>query len=1361
MVYDVSEFASAIRDKYNAYHDVDDVDLANAIIEKYPEYAKQVNFGGGMLTPDKRNPISRAFGNFMGSLLNPKPEGADIRDVGRVAKGTRNIVFGGMEAAAPGLEAVVSRTMPAMQAEINQEAQDHPIFSGVVNALGGLKGLSTLGKQIPKVNLVDKFDKLSPILGGALKFGEGAIHDTSTIAAYEGMKFLAKDHPDLQEFVGTLKDSAPLVVGVNAGRLFGVMPNSQLIGLSRELLGRGIKFTVGGSAAAATSLAQGNPIDKVIQDTIMSGGFAALGSPEAEPFRTTYEKLPERPAGYFEKPAEPVVEEKPTLLEPAKPIEQPAVSETKEVFTPEERTSMEQQIAKIAPKEMPVEMVRTELISPRSGVRESVDTPLFTANTVPELEPGQAYRALDFKGGASSYGKGQYTTTDLNYLKNNKANKVIVVDNAMPENPLRVKDKAEFNRFILNKAIEKYGKSATIKDETIVNKIMADAGYDGVIDASGQVVKYERPKDLSSQFQTPEVNVRVGTIGPRDVVELSKEKGKFKAWINKEFRTKGNFNQEIFDRLLARNRFVDQEVQKGAFAVADVQRAIQPLLSRLDKAQKKDFLFEVNKQLQGQETQLPEEIKSVIQPLRDQIDQLTNHLITAGAAKGEMADTLRKNIGAYLHRSYRIYEEPNWRNVIPGETQTAFLDYLKEQNPELSDDEVKGLFDSYLNVETPMFKTPQPGSKNKDILKHRSDLPAELRALWGEYKEFDINAMKSISKMANLVASHQFLREIMEQGAGVYFFKKPTVVDGISYSYPFTGNPYQPIEGVDESLQPSYKGEMYTSKEIHDAFKDYYSSENPAKWLAFYYRMIYLTKFGKVILSPKANIRNFFGNFLMLAFNGNYDLRKASLAFKTGRDIFFKKGTEESRAYILKLIKLGVLEDGVKAADIKGMLADANITSLDKFVGHGLNQGVRKFTEGAAKIYGLEDAFFKIIAFEGEKVKYRAAFPDMPADQLESLVANIVRKTMPTYSELPRAISNLRRFPFVGPFISFRAALLKSSLNTMLLAKQELSDPNVAVRTIGAKRLAGSVIAMSVSSLLELMSILGLGSLFAFYRHQKLDKKRQEAYRVFMPEWAKNSNVFWQKEGGTKDNPSIDYINLGYTDPYQAFKNIYGAIIRGEDSTDKIVGGLREFFKPFTDEDILTGAILDLKRNTTKDGKSIYLDSDLPSEKAEKMLVYLWNKTQPEPAQFVQGIYKSLTDKGENIYGQRKDVKQIVASEFTGFNLSNVRPLVQFKFLTSKFLKDSEEIKFLKTPEERTAASIRVFNDYKKYFDALQDLDIPKGKIISVMQLARVPQEVIAGMLGVDYEKLVTVKEQAAQLKRGVNKNIMKEIITK
>ncbi len=79
MAYTVPDFASAIREKYPGSYDAyDDKDLAEAIIEKHPEYKDQVTFDQAAVPPEKPSILSRigtaAKSLFTNGLSNLTPE---------------------------------------------------------------------------------------------------------------------------------------------------------------------------------------------------------------------------------------------------------------------------------------------------------------------------------------------------------------------------------------------------------------------------------------------------------------------------------------------------------------------------------------------------------------------------------------------------------------------------------------------------------------------------------------------------------------------------------------------------------------------------------------------------------------------------------------------------------------------------------------------------------------------------------------------------------------------------------------------------------------------------------------------------------------------------------------------------------------------------------------------------------------------------------------------------------------------------------------------------------------------------------------------------------------------------------------
>lgn len=75
---------------------------------------------------------------------------------------------------------------------------------------------------------------------------------------------------------------------------------------------------------------------------------------------------------------------------------------------------------------------------------------------------------------------------------------------------------------------------------------------------------------------------------------------------------------------------------------------------------------------------------------------------------------------------------------------------------------------------------------------------------------------------------------------------------------------------------------------------------------------------------------------------------------------------------------------------------------------------------------------------------------------LEREAAEIVKDTVPNYSRVPEFIKTLRRLP-VGNFIAFPAEIIRTSGNVLGRSIKELSSESAEIRSIGMRRLMGSI----------------------------------------------------------------------------------------------------------------------------------------------------------------------------------------------------------------------------------------------------------------------------------------------------------------
>jgi hypothetical protein len=796
---------------------------------------------------------------------------------------------------------------------------------------------------------------------------------------------------------------------------------------------------------------------------------------------------------------------------------------------------------------------------------------------------------------------------------------------------------------------------------------------------------------------------------------------------------------------------------------------------------------------------LPEPLQPVIKEMRSQIDALSQRMIDDGLVSGELAAVISDNLGYYATRSYRVFDEPNWARRVPLEVRNnakAFLrneitqrhtttaeniemrlDDLAGRKAELqaeqriprrptevgrvqtlderiaaidqrsnelyetlqrvqeqatpSEDQLNGLIDNLLYKEgapvSVLASGTKLGSKNLSMLKRRKQIPAQIRALWGEYKNADINYAKSVSRMSNALANHQFLSDVLTAGRGDFFFDEPIVRGGESYSAKIA---------ADESSAMAPLNGKYTTPEIKRAFEESVSREALPDWLRLYMKGVGTVKYAKTIGSFMTHVRNTTGNVSFAIANGHFRVQNVPDAFKATFADIVQKSPAELQGEIKELIGLGVLSDGARAGELKGIINDASQGNVDVLVGTGPRKRLQRGLELVTKAYGAEDDVWKFYAFRNEHARYKKALPDMPETELRQHVARIVRDTYPTYSMVPKAMQKLRRFPFVGTFISFPAEVIRTAKNTIGLTARELKDPRL--KAVGAQRLAGLMTAAA------LPTALGVGSR---YLTGTTDKK-EEAMREFMPPWSQNSIIVHTGKG---DDLHRSYIDFGYTDPHSYLRNPIIAFMRGENWESKVYESVAEMFEPFISEDIMTQKLLDLRRNRTQQGQPIYNERDRPENIAVDIGTHFAEALEPGTVSGLRRMYKGARGE-EGKAGTPYDFKTEAIAQATGVRTTVMNVPRSLAFKGYKFNRDVRDVMRLARKRNVPVAAeqlTRVFDRMRKTVDAAYLLGMKEPEIIRVLLNAGLPKKAAGSLVKGTYSAYIqsVVARKTAALK--------------
>lgn len=723
------------------------------------------------------------------------------------------------------------------------------------------------------------------------------------------------------------------------------------------------------------------------------------------------------------------------------------------------------------------------------------------------------------------------------------------------------------------------------------------------------------------------------------------------------------------------------------------------------KGDKEQLVKDFDAYIRGDKTvELPEEFKILANSMRNQIDGLSRQLIDLGLLdkdtkkNAKTKQKIEENLGKYLTRSYKVYNNANWKNEVEEEVKQRALNFMRTQYKTMAEEIaiaenmpfeealnniVNNKFDELLNKEgaTNFVKGSKLGSKDLSVLKERQDIPFEIRALMGEYEDPALNYANTVMKLSSLAANHKYLTEVRNAGMGKYFFEK---------NDPRRGREFNTQIATEKSETMNPLNGLYTTKEIAEAFE--YQQEELGTLMQSFMKLQSGIRWAKTIGSVGTHFKNVIGNLGFVWINAHYkDMGKAYKTVKEdlmpygtylgrGRRRVFgqkpKEANETARKMINNYIKLGIVKQSAGLGEIRDMFKDANFdTAMASRLSNqklGLaGKAKRFFLQGKKKIedtYQAEDDFFKIVAYENELSRYSKAMfgkskselTEQELDEVNKVVTEIVKNTYPTYDRIPEAVKMIRRFPFIGNFVSFQAEAYRTAFNTIALAKQEITSKDPNIRKIGATRLAGATSYLAAkTAVLQYVGMAagtGLTGAFGYFFDDDDEEEKDKDIREFVAPWSKESDLLVIDAG----NGKLKYIDFSATDPHGGIKKAINAFLLGESTTDSFIDGLIGVIQPFIGEEMTTEAILALKNNRDKYGKEIWNPEDNEFEKIKSISIEIYKLVEPGTISSIRRGVAS-EDKGQEL-----------VANLTGFRTYDVDINKQFGFKVKDY---SERIK--------------------------------------------------------------------------------------
>lgn len=522
---------------------------------------------------------------------------------------------------------------------------------------------------------------------------------------------------------------------------------------------------------------------------------------------------------------------------------------------------------------------------------------------------------------------------------------------------------------------------------------------------------------------------------------------------------------------------------------------------------------------------IPMDVVEVLRDMRNQIDELSKDLLASGLIAGELAGVIRDNLGVYVTRSYRVFDDPKWaENVLTNpemrylvdNARQFILEELRATDPNATDAMAQGILEAWLDGWTRdgggLGSLGKLGARDLSILMRQKDIAEPIRALMGEYQTPVVNYVRSVSKMAALLAQHRFLTNAYTVGLNRYFFKEPNATTGHVSKIAPESRPgrYSPLSG------------LYTTPEINSVLEEFARIDIPGWFLRTIQWWNAAAKTSKTVFSAMTQIRNLLGQPFFWLQNGHWDLtemkRAATLAISRLRSM----GTAEQQAYLEMLAKEGILESAAMS-ELRDVLADARIkdAELDVFVERTIMQGFRGRVLGPlAKLYAVSDQFGKIFGFENERQMLARAYPQKTEAAIRRMAADRIKNTYPTYSRVPDVVAKiLRRQPFIGPFMTFAWEVFRTFGHNMNYMALDLRSGNPVLQKAGARRAAGLVATTVLTGMVAVATRALLG----------ISKDEEDDMRLFLPSWSRNSQFLYWGRGKPGE---LKTINLSYLNPY-------------------------------------------------------------------------------------------------------------------------------------------------------------------------------------------------------------------------------------
>ena len=642
-------------------------------------------------------------------------------------------------------------------------------------------------------------------------------------------------------------------------------------------------------------------------------------------------------------------------------------------------------------------------------------------------------------------------------------------------------------------------------------------------------------------------------------------------------------------------------------SAAFVKNRLAPAFKTMRAVQKEGFMDLIKDltTINAFTSTLTPEMKVLAGEFRQNIDRMTQEFVVSGWVTPDLAVTLLANMGQYLNRSYRIFNEEGYydpktgKSKIPKQVMTDAANFFREQHlldgrpmqeAERAAEQDLHRYLTEASADKFGMKAYMNSSRDNGIFKSKTDVPEPLRRLLGEYTDPSELFMMTMARMAALRGQSKYLQALYDAGVGSVFFSPDDL----------NADPMAKVKiAGDDNQSWSPLNGMMTTPEVAEFLKQLAPSE-PNILLKTYYRVGGFVKMGKTVYSPVTQGINMVSNIGWHVANG-YFFRNAAnhaldvgLSFKLWWENMGKQTNEGALSeWNRKMVSLGLYESSVGVADIKRMFAKGDVEQIMIDAQVAIMAGVagkaRRLVSDnwITRNYQLADACSKFVAFRAEGHAMAWALHDKnyedltteEMDAVDKLAAERVKNTQPTAQRAYKGALWLSKNTFfVGNFLTYQAESIRCSRNIIAYALKDMRSPNGKVRMLGARRMAGAVAFVGMkSSVIYYMSQLAgmaMSGFMSLFNDDDDDTKKTmlKAINNLGPDWLRANN----KYATIKEDGTWEVYNLDAIDPMSIVFKTMNALTNGGEIVHEpgVVAAAAEILNPFVEADMVSGSIV-------------------------------------------------------------------------------------------------------------------------------------------------------------------------------------------